>query len=43
MVAAFRYVFAASAVMLALSTTFLTLMEERVLAGPKAAPGLGSE
>jgi hypothetical protein len=41
MVAAFRYVFAASAVMLALSALFLTLMEERVLAGPaKVNPGL---
>ena len=44
MVAAFRYVFAASAVMLALSALFLALMEERVLAGPaKDKPSLVSE
>jgi len=44
MVAAFRYVFAASAVMLALSALFLLLMEERVLAGPaKDKPSLVSE
>ncbi|MDB5567851.1 MAG: transporter [Tardiphaga sp.] len=41
MVHAFRYVFAASAVMLALAALFVVLMEERVLAGPaKAAPAL---
>jgi EmrB/QacA subfamily drug resistance transporter len=44
MVHAFRYVFAASAIMLALSSLFVTWMEERPLAGPaKAAPSLVSE
>ena len=44
MVAAFRYVFEASAAMLALAAVFLLLMEERPLAGPaKSAPGLVSE
>jgi EmrB/QacA subfamily drug resistance transporter len=44
MVHAFRYVFAASAVMLALAALFIVLMEERTLAGPaKAAPSLVSE
>lgn len=44
MVAAFRYVFAAAAVMLALGSCFVVLMEERTLAGPaKAAPSLVSE
>jgi EmrB/QacA subfamily drug resistance transporter len=44
MVAAFRYVFAAAAVMLALAALFVMLMEERPLAGPaKAAPSLVSE
>ena len=37
MVTAFRYVFEASAAMLALSALFLMLMEERVLAGPAKA------
>ena len=44
MVAAFRYVFEASAAMLALSALFLIAMEERVLAGPaKDKPSLVSE
>jgi EmrB/QacA subfamily drug resistance transporter len=44
MVTAFRYVFEASAAMLAMSALFLLMMEERVLAGPaKAAPSLVSE
>jgi hypothetical protein len=44
MVAAFRYVFEASAAMLALAAVFVTLMEERQLAGPaKTAPSLVSE
>jgi EmrB/QacA subfamily drug resistance transporter len=42
MVTAFRYVFEAAAALLALAAVFLTLMEERPLAGPakKAAPVL---
>lgn len=44
MVSAFRYVFEAAAALLALSTLFLLLMEERPLAGPaKAKPSLVSE
>ncbi|MDB5619946.1 MFS transporter [Tardiphaga sp.] len=44
MVGAFRYVFEASAAMMALAAVFLMLMEERPLAGPaKAAPSLVSE
>lgn len=43
MVAAFRYVFAAAA-LLALSALFVALMEERPLAGPaKAPPSLVAE
>ncbi|MET0709097.1 MAG: MDR family MFS transporter [Tardiphaga sp.] len=44
MVHAFRYVFGASAIMLALAALFVALMEERPLAGPaKAAPSLAAE
>lgn len=44
MIAAFRYVFEAAAALLALSALFVTLMEERPLAGPaKAPPSLVSE
>ena len=44
MVTAFRYVFEASAAMLALSALFLIMMEERVLAGPaKDKPSLVAE
>ncbi|MBC7505438.1 MAG: MFS transporter [Sandarakinorhabdus sp.] len=44
MVHAFRYVFGAAAVMLALAAFFISLMEERTLAGPaKAVPSLVSE
>ena len=40
MIAAFRYVFAASAVLLAAAALSLTLMEERPLAGPVASADL---
>jgi hypothetical protein len=37
MVAAFRYVFGAAAVLLAGAALFMVLMEERPLTGPKTA------
>jgi EmrB/QacA subfamily drug resistance transporter len=43
MTQAFRFVFAASAVLMAMSTTFLILMEERPLAGPAKAPAQMAE
>jgi hypothetical protein len=44
MIIAFRYVFEAAAALLALSALFITLMEERPLAGPaREKPSLVSE
>jgi hypothetical protein len=40
MIAAFRYVFAAAALLLATGATLMMLMEERPLAGPPQAAEL---